>query len=405
VLSFDDGSLVVSSNDPVSPRVTGALVGSALYPELEIDPEEYDFGDIALGCAAEHTLLLRNVGDALLVIDAIAHVGTGFSLGAIPALPLSLEPGEEAQVVVQFTPADTSWQEGRLFVDTNEPAERQLAQQEATGVVALNWEEHFWQGPWNSTDVLFYVDQSGSMGDDLANLEANFEQFTSSLELFLQDYTIMVATGDDGCHNAEMITEDTPDAGAAFAEALTGPAGAYTEKGLTIAARALAGAAAGGCNEGFLQEGSKPLLILVSDEAEQSYEGWSPLVTEIQSVAPEASISAIAGDYPEGCVTAAAGFGYYEASVATGGEFLSICSTDWGSHLRTIAESISGGVSDRFALDRIPNVPSITVTVDGVPTEAWTWDAVENAVVFDTPPAEHAHIAIQYTDSADCGGP
>ena len=88
---------------------------------------------------------------------------------------------------------------------------------------------------------------------------------------------------------------------------------------------------------------------MVSDEPEQSSTSWSTLVSQIQgykSNPDDVKLSAVAGDYPGGCSTAAPGAGYHQAVSATGGEYLSICDTNWAKHVETLAAATVEGLNE-----------------------------------------------------------
>ena len=121
-------------------------------------------------------------------------------------------------------------------------------------------------------------------------------------------------------------------------------------------------------------------------------------VSPNSTAAPDATISAIAGDYPDGCTTAEAGSGYYEASVATGGAFLSICEPDWGSHVRNLAFLSAGTPTDTFGLTYDPVEPSILVTVNDEASSDWTYDPDQKAIRFseEAVPESGAHVVISY---------
>ena len=146
----------------------------------------------------------------------------------------------------------------------------------------------------------------------------------------------------------------------------------------------------------------------VSDEPEQSVNLWPYYVSLFQGMKDDPDdvvIHAVAGDYPGGCGSASAGTGYYEATVATGGLFLSICATDWGSHLQEIAQASAGQLNDSFELTQLPVPETIEVQVDGIrTTTGWQYDAATNAVVFDRDhiPAGGSTVEVEYKLMPDC---
>jgi hypothetical protein len=382
---LDEGSLEITSDDLYGPIHEVQLEGVGLFPELVVDPDPYDFGEVVILCGWEKTFTLQNVGQALLRITGIAHSGDGFELTDVPPLPIEIEPEQSAELTLLFNPELTGQTTGSLVFETNEPWVTESSEQTGEGIdpntIVESWRQP--DGPWEMSDILFYVDQSGSMGNDQANLSSNFGQFIGTLDEYISDYQIMVSTKDDGCHNGSIITPETTNADTVFSSAVRGSGGGDTERGLTIAREALERTGSGQCNEGFVRDGAKVMPILVSDEPEQSRSTWTDMVEEIVALAPTASISAIAGPVPGGCSTAGAGYGYYEASVATGGLFFSICDSDWGSNLQDLAVLATAAPFEVFPLTGRPvRVDSIVVSVDEVQNHDWIWDEEDNAVVF-----------------------
>ena len=161
------------------------------------------------------------------------------------------------------------------------------------------------------------------------------------------DYHVAVAVEDDGCVlGSDAYIDNTfslSDAESTFETQadiyLTlGTYGANTERGFSLAEAASRRPTSdsGGCNDGLYREEAALAIVHVSDEPEQSVNPYTYYVSLFQGMKADPDdvvIHAVAGDYPGGCGSAQAGTGYYEATVATGGLFLSICATDWGSHL------------------------------------------------------------------------
>lgn len=403
---LDEGTLEITSDDLYGPIHEVQLQGTGLFPELLVDPDPYDYGEVVILCGWEKTFTLQNVGQALLRISGVAHSGDGFELTDVPPLPIELEPEQSAELTLLFNPGLTGQVTGSLVFETNEPWGTESYTQTGEGIdpntIVETWRQP--DGPWEMSDILFYVDQSGSMGNDQANLSNNFDQFIATLDEYISDYQIMVSTKDDGCHNGTIITPETSDAATVFSNAVRGQGGWYTEAGLTITLEALEHTDPGECNDGFARDGAKVMPILVSDEPEQSRSGWSTLVEDIVDIAPTASISAIAGPVPGGCSTADAGYGYYESSLATGGLFFSICDSDWGSNLQDLAVLATAAPFEVFPLTGRPvRVDSIVVTVDELQNHDWSWDEEDNAVVFPSEliPEPLSWIEISYDLGCD----
>ena len=402
----DFGTILVYSDDPDSPELPVALDGTGLIPQLYISPNPYGFGKVMLDCEQSQPLTFTNIGSATLTVTQVVTTADGFALGDL-ALPFYLEAGESQEVDLTFTPDAEIAYGGEVWVASDSLVPSTMVTVSGTGTTESEVADEFWQGdgPWDRTDIFFYVDQSCSMADDRENMTDNFLDFTEMLAGLDLDWQIIVSTSDSGCSNTGILTPDTPGLESAFLAGVDGFAGRYTEGGLQIAANAIANTVPGKCNDGFLRDDSKPQLVLVSDEPDQSPGGWASYVAEIQSYAPQAAITAIVGDVPGGCSTADPGTGYYEAATATSGAFLSICEQDWGTYFDAIATLSSTGRTDRFGLSSNPDVDTIGVWVDEKrSTEGWTYDAGGNAVVFDNDhvPESGAHVVVEYTILGDC---
>jgi hypothetical protein len=410
----DEGTAWVYSNDPDSGRVPIALAGGALAPELLVTPDPYDFGFVKVGCSLRSGVNLANVGTAPLSVSSIVPTSPAFTVEP-PALPLSIAAGESVDVPVVFTPPAEMPYTGQLWITSDALVDLAIAHHHGLGDVDGWVEEQFYQGdgPWAATDLFFYVDQSCSMMDDRANMAANFALFTASLANFDTDWQLMVSTRDNGCSNTGLLTAETPNVGQAFLDGIEGTSGRYTEAGLAVALNAIENAAhAGECNDGFLREDSKTLLVMVSDEPDQSPDYWADYVNDILYLAPTASFTAIVGDPGAGCATAKPGDHYLEAAAATGGAFLSICASDWGGYFQTLAALAAAGVRDTFALASTPDPATIEVRVDadisdveeGPLATGWTYDGEQNAVVFqpDAVPASGTRISVSFALAGDC---
>ncbi len=307
----DNGILVVKSNDPATPEAQVALHGGALLPVLQMEPNPMTFEQVGLCQTKNKELTLTNVGTADLVVDSLTATGDGFVImDEDLELPLTLGAGEARTIDVRFTPLALNDYAGEVWATTNEAAGATSASLSGEGVPQARFEN--WdafrqpEGPYESTDIFFYVDRSLSMVNNLVNLAENFDVLLASIVSLDADYQIMVTTEEDGEHNEEIITPETDDPQAVFKaatryEETDNP---YTEAGLTIARAAMELTVVGGYNEGFVRDGAKTIAVLVSDEPEQSDgnpDSWPGLVAEIQQYAPTVSIVSIAGEMPSGC--------------------------------------------------------------------------------------------------------
>lgn len=399
----------VHSNDEDEPVVEVTLAGSALIPMLEIDPDPMELGELPVGCERLDDLTLRNVGNAELSLSELSYDGVAFSLPEPPALPLVLPPGRSTTLPVRFAPTTSGDHTGTLTVTTNEASGLHVATQHGVAEPLTAYRDVF-DIPFDPpVDILFYVDHSDSMIDDQAALAENFDRFIARLAEVTTDWAVLPITRDDGCTEVGVLTAETPSYHDQFLQAVTlGTHGTLTEAGLTIASNALSETGPDGCNAGFLREGSYVHVVLVSDEPEQSAGSWDEYVAQMRDATRGATsfkISAVAGDFPGGCETptnsATPGTGYWEAVVATGGTFLSICSS-WSSHADALAlETIT---RETFPLSGPVDLATLQVTVNGVVRGDWIFDEPAHAVVFPMAdaPTEGDEVVLEYVEPLVC---
>jgi hypothetical protein len=159
----------------------------------------------------------------------------------------------------------------------------------------------------------------------------------------------------------------------------------------------------GGCNQGLLDNGAHVQVVYVSDAPTKA--SWSaPIPTEpVVREASDPVVHAVVGDLPDGCETANAGYGYYEAVVATGGTWYSICKElPWGSRLPVPGMRPMELI--KMPLREVPDPDTILVTVDGEALGGWRLAADGKTVeVPGKDVAEGATIRVRYARPPECG--
>ena len=417
----------IESDDPVNPVVEVGLQGVGVGPLLEVTPDEVDFGVLYVGCDEVRQILVKNAGSASLSV-------TGFDYGANSEelsfdafedvngpLPWDLVPGSELEVWVDYAPLDEGQDLATLTVESTDPTGAVTAIHLGEGRLYGEQLDVFQQATSGQVDILFAVDQSCSMYEHNQSLSANFGTLMATLADTDADYHVGAVYRDDGCVVADQPYIDNTmslvDQQTAFDTMICTAGncgyGSNTERGFMLLEAALSAdnAAVGGCNEGFYREDAALALVGVSDEPEQSVNPYSYYVSLFQSLkasSDDVVIHAIGGDYPQGCehadgFSAMAYTGMYEATIATGGLFLSICATDFGDHLGAFADVASN--ADMFELSEYPVEDTLVVTVNGVQQQqGWSWNAVDNTVEFDEQyvPEGGSTIEVRYALQGPC---
>jgi hypothetical protein len=302
-----------------------------------------------------------------------------------------------------------------LTVTSNDPYTTDvLVTQEGMGEIFSEALDNFEQPLKGATDIIFAVDRSCSMDDDIINVQNNFGTFVATLASMDADYHVVATVEDNGCINGSDLYIDNSFSSSDATTTITsminlgGSYGANTEMAFMLLESCLAESlSSGGCNYGLIREDATLALVGVSDEVEQSVNDWSHYVGLFQGLKNDPDdviIHAIGGDYPSGCGGNDPYTGMYEASVATGGLFLSICATDWGSHLEALAEGSAADLSS-FGLTEDPVPTTIVVKLNGITTTVgWEYNESSNSIDFDQDyiPEGGSTIDVTYAVYGNC---
>ncbi len=113
-------TLTIHSDDPDQSSFEVSLQGTGVgVPEISVEPNTLDFGTIPLGQSAERALVVRNVGNADLVILEI-EVSTGeFELDG--EMSFMLGPDALRTVGIHYQPTAPGAQQATLTIRSNDP--------------------------------------------------------------------------------------------------------------------------------------------------------------------------------------------------------------------------------------------------------------------------------------------
>lgn len=223
-------------------------------------------------------------------------------------------------------------------------------------------------------DVLWVIDNSGSMVEEQENLGRNFDRFLSFLVQAKTDYHIAITTTDVVKDQGRLlgtpavINSDTQNPIDVFKRNIkVGVGGSAREAGLDAARRTFELAP-----PEFLRPKAFLFVIFVSDEEDNSEPGTPKFFyryfESIKGKGNENMVSAgaIIGDSPGGCVSPAgranAGTRYQEVVEKVGGRTGSICSDQFDVILRELGVD-AVGLKRKFPLSRIPDLATLEITV------------------------------------------
>ncbi len=116
------GAVEVASDDPDEPVALLTLAGEAfVLPDIEVDPEEVDFGLIDVGQSVGDTVAVRNLGAGPLEVSSVQLSGGGEIAFSSPDLPGTIPAGGEVEIQVSYTPIDDASDVGSLTLHSDDP--------------------------------------------------------------------------------------------------------------------------------------------------------------------------------------------------------------------------------------------------------------------------------------------
>lgn len=426
---------------PPEPEDTDLAPVEPGAPDIEVNMTEVNFGYLPKDCPAEEIRVrIANVGESDLDVTAIALEGPDSSIYVLDAAPRILAPGDTMPARLNFTPP--GWEEYdrvRLSIASNDPDEANVRLPVfGAGAEDGRWDQRFFQTSPAPVDVLFVIDNSGSMSDEVDQLARSFNTFIRQFQNLGLDWRIAVTTTDmDAPAGAGMrgqfvgpiIDASTPDPVAEFtSQTNRGFNGSADEKGFDAARAALTAPLTNGANAGFLRTDANLSVVVVSDEDDysgQSAQQFSQWLAGLKSPAPPltgqdvTSFSGMVGpDGGAGQIIACGGLAGANASAApkyhtaidrSGGVWGDICTFQINPFLTFLAFR-AAGLEFEFLLDHVPSsVAGIQVQVDGVnvpygAANGWSYDARDNEVVLngDAIPGPGAEIVITYPYATVC---
>jgi len=428
-------------NDPVDPEledtdiiedtdVPPPTIVPPQIPDIEVEPLSIPFGFLPSECSSEPELVtVRNVGTGDLVINDIFFVD---AIGAFSQTgsATTLVPGDSMEFFVEFLPpVEGQWLD-TVRIASNDPDESVVdVLADGTGQDTGTITDGFVQAAAASVDVLFVLDNSGSMGDNLDALADEFPIFITNFINLGLDYQIGIVTTDmddplqSGNLQGPIISNASADPVAEFvALANTGTSGSGTERGLDAAFEALDPGVGliSTTNAGLVRPGSNLSIIVVSDENDSSSinpPAFIPWLDAYQGDPDLSSLSIVGGPksglFP--CLALLGGVSanpvprYWNVARNTGGIHANLCNLNFDQIVQQLS-TVAAGLRINYELAGIPDDPTtIVVTVNGNvlnnnANNGWTYDPATNIVTFNGNgvPPDGADVEITYAGETVC---
>ena len=408
----------IHSNDEDEDLSRVTIEGYGDAPVMEVFPNEYDYGDITIGCDNEEKVTIKNTGNMDLQIDEVVQMVTQpadiiMEFGSLPELPWTLEPEQEVDFLISYIPTNIGNDQSQVSIKGSDPQTPEIITTQVGNGDIEKWFTHQWQQEEISViDVLWVVDNSGSMYTFQQSLAANVGSFINVFINGSADYHMAVITTDSYTFS-DFISAGDPNAETLMsAMILVGLGGSGNETGIAMAERSLkiGDAKPGG---DFFREEATLIIIFVSDERDHSGT-WINYISFFDIIKPQGKFIpyGVIGDTPNGCSytngsvfrSAEAGIGYWDLINYYGGTWFSICSSNWGTQLQQLAHEVTS--RDIFALEHLdPIIDTIEVRVNGQISYNWSYESSSNSVIFDNGhvPDSGNTISIEYAIWG-CGG-
>ncbi|WP_225414591.1 vWA domain-containing protein [Stigmatella hybrida] len=257
-------------------------------------------------------------------------------------------------------------------------------------------------------DILWVVDDSGSMANQREMLTLHFSRFLEELSRLQVRYQMgVISTNftDRGVlrGTTKIITPETPAPRDVFLQNTSFPAAsrARLEQGLRMTELALTEPNRSGANAGFLRPNAALAVIAVTDEDDGSYGDpayYARFLRSLKGPGNEnlSSLSIIGGTTPDGCFPpgeeiyfggrADPAFRYSAVATRTGGIIGSICDTSFEGTLVKIASALNT-LRRAFPLSLKPVPTTLRVLVNGAPVprdlvNGWQYRADTQSITF-----------------------
>jgi len=383
----------IASDDPDEPVVRVDLIGYGDAPVANVSPLEFNYGDISIGCDNEERLTITNDGNLPLVVEDIVQMVTQpvdilMEFGTLLPPPWTIDPGYSLDFLVSYIPTDVGSDESEIKVVTNDPYTPEIETiQFGDGDVEQWFNETHIQEEIPVLDILWVVDDSGSMNYFQTNLANNIGLFVQAFVATGADYHMGVITTTHSMIS-RLIDTTTPNPEIVIAnQVVVGIGGAGNEMGLAKSVEALSSPHSAGPGSVFFRPDATLVVIYVSDERDHSGY-WGNHITFFDNIKPAGKFVpyAVIGDNPSGCsingwFNAEFGAGYWDIVDYYGGDWYSICAPDWGVQLESMANQMAGRRAYELR-ERDPIESTIEVTVNGQISTEWDYVPATNTVRF-----------------------
>lgn len=260
-------------------------------------------------------------------------------------------------------------------------------------------------------DILFVVDNSGSMQYHQNNLISNLAYFTQEFtKKAFMDYHIGVVTtdmtggtwGGSGTYagklvgSVRVVNRSTPAGDRVLGANLNvGINGSGSEESFSPVIAAITPPLSTGWNTGFYRPDAKLAIIFITDATDQSNLNENTFLSQLLALKKNdinqiLAYGVLPASFDPKCYTEEirpANIERFLALVKKGGpNLMSLCSPTYGQELAKLGEDLAKNVGSIIYLSRLPDPNSLRVTLGPIelpkdPAKGWSYDPEKNAVI------------------------
>ena len=172
------------------------LRGQGGVAKISVLPGEVDFGVVTIGCCSRAVrICVYNTGNAPLTVSGITASGctAEFKVKNTPALPKAVSAGVPLCFDTQFCAQQVGQRTCGIKIEsTDTSAPLVTVRLKGEGTSETSHVDRFTQVSGQEVDILFIIDDSGSMCEEQDRLAAGFDYFIRNAKVWNNDYHIGV---------------------------------------------------------------------------------------------------------------------------------------------------------------------------------------------------------------------
>jgi hypothetical protein len=243
-----------------------------------------------------------------------------------------------------------------------------------------------------AVDIVWAIDTSGSMDQEINHVQTNFAKFVASLSAKTDVKLTLIAD----------------QSAIALSSALT--TAGHRQVASRVGSHDALGVLATKINDprlGLLRPGAKPVFVVVTDDDARTVTNANFLSMIAPTMGEKKPVVyAFRGDVSRaGCGVASKGRSYESLATTTGGQVFDICDADWSKNFAQLVDAVASLTNNRFAIEDPLFSSILAVRVDGqnLPAEAYQVEGQTLVLTSKFLPSTAKELQIDYMATTNVG--